>query len=113
MIAPADDVLLSREQRTVVVGRIVVRGESGDLVPVGGSWSREGSEGVDFARTSEVGDGPKREHEGGQFRFDDLTMQRRWRGARARWGIARCPSAFARSASRIVSSADSWSARTR
>ena len=44
-------------------------------------------EGVDFdARTLEVGDGPKQEHEGGRFRFDDLTMQRRWRGGPRKMG---------------------------
>ena len=71
VIAPADDVLLSWEQRTrVVVGRVVVRGESGDLVPVErfmvAHSAEPGPEGVDVARSPlEVGDGPKREHEGG------------------------------------------------
>ncbi len=90
VVAPADDVLLSWEQRTVVVGRVVVRGESGGLVPVERfmvAHAEGAPEGVDFdARTLEVGDGPKQEHEGGRFRFDDLTMQRRWRGGPRKMG---------------------------
>lgn len=82
--APASGVQLSWKQRTVVVGRVVRRDESGALVPLERfmvAHAEGAPEGVDFdARTLEVGDRPKQDHEGGRFRFDDLTMQRRWRG---------------------------------
>ncbi|MEE2938800.1 MAG: carboxypeptidase-like regulatory domain-containing protein [Planctomycetota bacterium] len=82
--APASDVLLTWKPRTVVVGRAVTRDEKGQLVPLERfmvAHAEGAPEGVDFdARTLEVGDGPKLEHAGGRFRFDDLTMQRRWRG---------------------------------
>lgn len=81
--APASDVLLTWQPRTVVVGRVVTRDEAGAVLPLERfmvAFAEGDQKSIDFdARTLETGGEPKRLHAEGRFRFDDLAAPRRGR----------------------------------